>query len=597
MLRDCCCLLGMALALVLNSGVRASDQAEIERRYHEAIEASLGSESADHESLMRAIVADAPDYEPARAELGEVRIDGRWLPVDYAQHLASEDPRLEAYHELSEKADPERGSLRLARWCEKQGLDYEARAHWLNVLQERPKHPEALKRLNAGWRDGELWDLTLAAQASERARELQRSANAWEKRFRQLEARHTVREEVLAVLSTELDAGAIEPIERRVERLAAEPGAAAAERSRQLIGAWFDAVDRLDEVEVTASLCRTAILGDEAIRSEATELLKSRPEFDTMPLLLSALIAPIESKATITRDAQGSLTYEHRLLHRDREVHSDHRRHWTAAVNQLPSNDRLVTQADWAAARARVMYDTRMSTILPELEFRLESQKLEEQVAAHNKTSEEMNSRVLPVLRAISGLDAGEDPVAWWKHWQEHSGYDRYAPQYDRSYDFDTIDYYVEAPPERRCECFIAGTPVWTRTGKTAIEDLEPGDLVLARDPHVGGLVYRSVIDTTVREPSPTVQLTAGGETIVATIGHPFWVIGAGWTMAKDLAAGDVLSTVKGPLELDHVENHADRTAHNLVVEGAANYYVGEAGVLVHDNTPRQPAVGLTASR
>ncbi|CAN0380205.1 unnamed protein product, partial [Ectocarpus sp. 4 AP-2014] len=88
-----------------------------------------------------------------------------------------------------------------------------------------------------------------------------------------------------------------------------------------------------------------------------------------------------------------------------------------------------------------------------------------------------------------------------------------------------------------------------------------------------------------------------GGETIHATEGHPFWVVNQGWRMARQLEVGDVLSTLDGPTTVEAVASFEDRPAHNLVVESAANYYVGTSGVLVHDNTPRRPAVGLVASR
>lgn len=93
------------------------------------------------------------------------------------------------------------------------------------------------------------------------------------------------------------------------------------------------------------------------------------------------------------------------------------------------------------------------------------------------------------------------------------------------------------------------------------------------------------------------VEIVAGEETIHATVGHPFWVLDQGWRMAKQLVEGDVLSTVTGPVAVTSVSAFEDREAFNLVVEGAANYYVGEQGVLVHDNTPRRPTVGLVANR
>jgi hypothetical protein len=83
--------------------------------------------------------------------------------------------------------------------------------------------------------------------------------------------------------------------------------------------------------------------------------------------------------------------------------------------------------------------------------------------------------------------------------------------------------------------------------------------------------------------------LVLGGEKLSATKGHPFWVAGVGWRMTKELQDGAVLHGIHGPVRVDGVESGEEAEAFNLVVADFDTYFVGESGVLVHDNTPRQP--------
>ena len=76
---------------------------------------------------------------------------------------------------------------------------------------------------------------------------------------------------------------------------------------------------------------------------------------------------------------------------------------------------------------------------------------------------------------------------------------------------------------------------------------------------------------------------------LVTTLGHPFWVNGAGWKMAKELKPGQRLHTLSGAAEIKGTEDlpNPDR-AYNLVVADFNSYFVGPANALVHDNLYRQ---------
>jgi hypothetical protein len=141
----------------------------------------------------------------------------------------------------------------------------------------------------------------------------------------------------------------------------------------------------------------------------------------------------------------------------------------------------------------------------------------------------------------------------------------------------------------RGYSCFRAGTLVRSQTGSVPIESIQPGDRVLSQDQNTGELAYRVVLNTTIRPPGKMIRVTAGSEELVTTLGHPFWVNGHGWKMAKELAAGDLLHSLGGSVKIEKVEPIGEEKAYNLVVDDFNTYFVGHAGLLVHDNEFRKP--------
>lgn len=599
--------LAAALMISAAQGAPSAQSRTADQWYDQAVEATLaGDLEARNEALDAAIKVD-PDHAPSRGERGEVKDGDRWVSAWYAQRLAAEDEDRQAYQQRVQGMDDSTSAhARIAKWCLKAGLKPEARPHLMAILNSDPDNAKALDELNLVRRDGQLLDTEVVAKADERVEQLVKSAYDWEKRFRRFESKHHVDEEELARISAELDAGAIEPIENRITRLSQTSDAEAAQRLEKLVQAFLKRAIDLPEIEVTASLSRIAIFGGDTHRPAAIEALERRPKFDVMPMLLSHLIAPVDSEHSITHDFQGNVVYKHRLKRENAEHDEVHDRNRTATVgfgvnNAAPQGFRAYTTNE---ALNLAAIQSRFEGLKQAIEYQTEAEVTNAVVTAHNAIAQEFNGRVKAALTRVAGRSMGESPREWWEEWREYSGYDIYDRGTERTYDVTythqqvtATPTYEQLPPRPRCECFVAGTPVWTRDGKRAIETLKAGDLVMARDPNHGGIVYRVVTGTTVREPSPMVEVVAGGEKIHATVGHPFWVIGHGWKMAKELSGGDILSTIEGPVPVSAVNEYEKAQAFNLVVEGAANYYVGEHGVLVHDNTPRVPAVGLVARR
>ncbi|MEV7544066.1 polymorphic toxin-type HINT domain-containing protein [Streptomyces sp. NPDC089915] len=149
---------------------------------------------------------------------------------------------------------------------------------------------------------------------------------------------------------------------------------------------------------------------------------------------------------------------------------------------------------------------------------------------------------------------------------------------------------------------FTAGTLVLMADGSPKqIDDLRPGDKVLATDPETGETLTKDITATIQGEGTKNlVEITvdtddtsgSATETITATDKHPFWAADlAKWVNATDLKVGQWLRTNSGT----HVQVTAikrwtalDTTVHNLTVADLHTYYVlaGATPVLVHNCGP-----------
>lgn len=268
--------------------------------------------------------------------------------------------------------------------------------------------------------------------------------------------------------------------------------------------------------------------------------------------------------------------------------------------------------------------------------------QVQDRVRNANAAVIQRNRRIQAVLTHATGVDRGANPIDWQKWWRDRA-YEQLELE-DPRYAYDSDDpqekpvykkrsyatrrdyapaYVSRAPPialqtpeTPRSEpvrkwyglagarpevfplaraphscCLPQGTPVWTLLGPLPIEEITAGDRVLSQDPESGELAYRMVLETTTRNPTDLVDLGLGSETITSTRGHPFWVDGQGWRMAKQIEAGMPLHTLSGAMPIDRVDQLPApkpwyEFAHNLVVDDFHTYFVGRNRLLAHDNTP-----------
>jgi hypothetical protein len=220
-----------------------------------------------------------------------------------------------------------------------------------------------------------------------------------------------------------------------------------------------------------------------------------------------------------------------------------------------------------------------------------------EAIKQYNASLRQINDRVVPVLQDIAGQNTGPDPSAWQEWFIDLVGYQ--VNQLQRSENptvIENVPLAYQPPPIpissfavpiaiRRMSCFGAGTMIRTLSGMQAIETLKVGDAVLTQSTESGALAFRPILVLHHNPPSKTFRIKFGEETIVSSQYHRFWKAGSGWVMARELKMGDSIRTLGGTTKVTAIDEGEVVPVFNLEVAEDADFFVGQAGALAHDNT------------
>jgi len=575
-----------------------------EEHVRAALQAELAGNWLDRaDRLERARTWDAT-YAPAQWHSGRLWSADRWLSVAEAEKAACTNEKLAEYRALQQRAgsDPRR-MQQLARWCRKAGWDDVAGVHYahllLNPAATADMQKEARQHLGVSIVDGRYLTQAEIQQEAEQTARLQTALRTWSGRLSQWQVRidnprHQQHKSALEELRQVDDPNIIPVLE-----------SFSAQGSELFQAEILSLLARFSQPEATEALARIAILSkSENLRGRAITALKPRPKHDYYPLLLAGLVAPVKSRFQITRAPNGTIEYDHRFL-RESPLQNYAYRNNEVAVGTVatvfnnardlrkPENHASLTLYAFAGIVPAPTLEGEMLL----LEKMLRASAAEQSVAAANSQAKVNNQPVFLVLEQTSPVQLPQDPVKWWSWWKEYNEY-HYPTPTQPLYTFHRQSYVsllsVYNPTIYGMSCFVAGTKVRAETGLVNIETIRPGDRVLSQDVETGELAYRTVLAKTVRPPSPVLRLQIGPETIATTKGHPFWVASKGWVMAKELAVGDQLHTALDAVLLENVAPAAKpKEAHNLVVDGTHTYFVGEQGILVHDNLYWTPTTAL----
>ncbi len=578
--------LGFALAAGYALAAPPTDkEAAAAKKVRAALRAEIAGQPAQRAELLAAARLEAPQFAPAQWHSGYLRSGRTWATVEESQRRAAADKRLDDYSlQRATAGDSAGGQLAVANWCRAKGLVDQERLHLMKTLQFDPKNAEAARRLDVKWVGGQWLSAEEIAAQQEDVRAATRHANKWTPVVRgwrdAMESKDAGRRaRALSELHEVADVAALPTLEKLL-----------VPRSSELALEVVEAARRMPQQAATDFLLRQAVLSpDSRVARGAIEALKTRDAYSYLPQLLSGLALPIEHSSFVTSHGAGVSFFQE----------TQDAKHYVAygqGISRILRWGLYQTSASvqqrWAASATNGISGLELGASPAELiELNREVSQLRREVEDRNRAIATRNARIGAVLSRTTDTAFSDDPHYWWGWWTKRSEtYSAEKPTYSAYY-WEMATYNVNRyyDSHTRMSCFPAGTPVWGERGLTNIEQIQPGDRVLSKDQDTGELKFQAVLRTTLRPECPLTKVRCGSETFLATRGHPFWVSGLGWRMAKDLKAGDLLHGLHGSVRIDAVEEEPDQRAYNLVVDGFNTYFVGQTGLLVHDNVLRKP--------
>ncbi len=591
----CSFLIALPLSMPLQSGAAAEKNptgvAAAKEFVSEALMHEIYGEAKERERLLRKALKEVPHYAPAMWQLGYVKMNNQWVPAaDVSQHLDN-DRRYPAYelHRAKVK-NTVSDQLQLANWCRDKKLFGQERAHLSQVIELATNHDEARRRMGFV-RVGSRWELSQGIEeTAAQRRENQQNLSQWrgqvEKINRQLSSdKPAKREQALTEFQALLDPAAIPAMEAIVGSSSADGGLL-----------FNQNLAKIDDGAATLCLIRQAVNSDwPEVRRDSAKKLGERDLMSFVPLMLAEMRGNIRDSFQIASTASNQITV--------RRVSNQERQNETQTIVRDTNYQRVKRPTGNAGETRRAAMQEIQRTI--EVGGALARNT--------NSQNQARNERIAGALQIATEQELPPTPQAWWQWWNDYneilvtgkSDNVDYSSSQVSVVDRMDLESLFARPgtsssrptrlsrPRRSHECLTAGTPVWTARGHVAIEKMKAGDLVLSQDVVTGELTYKSVLRTTIRPTTDTVRITVVGDSVKATLGHPFWVSGEGWVKAKDLESGMELHTHNGVVAITEVAPSGSAEAYNLVVDEYNNYFVGKWGLLNHDNSARQAAETL----
>ena len=566
----------------------APESIEAARLTSQAIAARLAGDEERRQRLLEQAIEVAPDYPLARWQRGEVLFEEKWRSPEAVAARVAKNPNYVEYLErrATFNAAPV-GHEEIARWCFREGLEYQERFHWTNVLNAHPNHELARERMKVQPYAGALYTPEQIAAHELKVAAAQAKFNELRPKFIELCERVAAGKDddaqpALEELRRVSDLSALPALESAVAEINVEESA---DTALLLSLCVVEALGRVDHPQSTLRLLDYAVFAEHPdLRAAAAAKLKGRPLTDYVPQLMGALTAPIQAVINSFVDRGSDFT-----------VMFDANYYQAGPLADVTSSSTHITRV----VQVGGLYgpngtdgprtSARKASVEANAAFR--SAQARRQVKETNFQIAERNLRIREVLANVFEADLGEDPRAYWDSWTAYN--ELHIPEHP-------VYQISDSTQNSYCEimsCFAPGTLVWTQTGPRPIEQIVVGEMVLAQNPSTGELSYRTVLERTVRPPAPMVSVGTEGEPIVTTLGHRFWTNGKGWVMAKFLEKNATAHTLDGTIKITGVESvppSSSTEAYNLVIDDFHTFFVGDSRMLVHDNSCPAPTASKT---
>jgi tetratricopeptide (TPR) repeat protein len=639
------------IAAYEEASARAGRDAEAHVRLALWCEAhGLTSQRIKH--LARAVLSD-PGNVTARSLMGLIEFKGKWIrPEKVAEALKADTARAAAIEDYLQRrartADTADAQYKLALWCEENGLSEQAVAHLRRVVQLDPKREMAWKRLGYKQQANGRWAAPSQIAREKAESEAQKQADRlWRPRLERMRAdleskKPNIRESASAAIAEVTDPRAVPT----VWTVFARGGDA-----RQLVA--IQMLGQIDSPGATESLALLAISSDSAeVRHKSVEILRRRDPRDFGSLLANLMRKEIKFTYTPVQGPgqAGTLIVEGEKFNTARRytppempdlsgLRGNRNLVWTTdssglpaliPANNLPRSTSMIQALmgplggfgiagaaeipglmlaqDYVTSMprgvgqidvGRAIVETQRAALIAEQQLENDVRSLE----MYNKSAQDLNRKVVDILNDAADQKLKPDPemAQRWAIDQLGMAF-RSTPEKPKPTIIENVPLAFQPPPVSGLQfngnsystpsnaCFGMGTRVHTQSGQTEIETIRAGDQVLTQNSRTGALSYQTVVTVFHNPPNATLKVTLdGGEHIVVTGIHRFWKARQGWVMARELKPGDVIRTIGGTAEVVSVKDDATQPVFNLEVASGQSFFVGDAGMLVHDNSLVSP--------
>lgn len=507
------------------------------------------------------------------------------------------DPAVAAYYvKRGDKPLDADNHRALARWCRSQGLQSQARAHWLGVLESQRSDVEAQRALgfvlvgNRWFRPEEM------SAVAARSRTAAESLKQWMPKVREWVGAMDGNDTKKRLKAIQQLKGLKDP------KVVVALDAAIGQVSDDTAIRFIQTIGRFQTREACISLAGIAISDPSSeIGSAAIEALDGYPLGFYVPDMLDLMSTEYELKDQVITRSNGELVLQ---LVQMREMRNRIEADQLDKLLVVDQSGRTLsvrgTRTDWRLAERRFLMITpravnnEVAKSIAEAESERNTAEAQAAIDRSNESTRAFQRQIATVLRSITKQRLSDDPKAWWAWWERYEESYAVGPKNlqssyseDRSglvYDAERV-YAISAISLRPThECLVSGTRIQTDRGLQSVETLHVGDQVVSQDIASGELCLRTVVRTTVRPPAATREMILdNGETIRSTLGHLWWVNGNGWVKTKDLEKGMLLRTSTGYAAIDGLKPAEEAETFNLEVDEDHTYFVGTSRVLSFD--------------
>ena len=628
----------MVSLLVVCVGLLGAVSPEVAREYQRA-SAEVGRDADAHVRLalwceahgleaerlkhLALAVLCNPAHTTARGLLGLVAYRDQWQPPDLVAAKVQADEVLAAslaeYNARRAKTpDTADAHWELALWCEGRGLKAEAVAHLTAVTRLDPSRTAAWKRLGCQKHHGRwMTPAQIAAEIAES--EAQRLASRhWQSQLERWRTWLGSPDEGKRAEAKELLAGVSDPRAVPVVwRVFGKGGPELQSLAIRLLG-------QIQAPAASRALAMLAIsAGSNGLRQDARDTLTRGDPRDYAGVLVEILRDPIRYRVKPVEGPGKAGALE---IERDRFTLQRVYAPPPLPKVQLSANDsiqydpfglpvivRVTGTTEVRVPGNRLLEIRNKQTEIPigrmiaesyrsarVAEWQLETDA--QRITSYNDRVVAINGRAVEMLEEATGQGfSADEPEAWRAWWNDEQGYSTLTTSTDAKPTIVQNVSLAYTPQSqavatvggvvgyRSHSCFGAGTAVQTLAGARPIEAIRIGDQVLTQDVGSGALGYEPVVAVHHNPPQSTLRLTLGEDSVIVTPIHRFWRAGRGWAMARDLKPGDSVRTLGGAVKVKAVSEDRVQRVFNLEVARGRSFFVGQGGMLVHDNSLVEP--------